>query len=64
MEPEFVFPVDNEKYVYAVCKCSLPVGMYGIKLPRVEGQNRYPFKCDKCGTEGEVITKCGDEALM
>lgn len=56
MKPEIVVPIDNSKYVYALCQCPKDV-TYAIKIKRKPGVNVYPFKCDICGTKGEVITK-------
>ncbi len=56
MKPEMVVPIDRSKYVYALCQC--PVDMrYAIKIKRKPGVYVYPFKCDICGVEGEVISK-------
>lgn len=58
MKPEYCYPIDEEKYVYAICKCPRPIE-YVIKMKRIKGKTRYPFKCDICGTSGEVIVANG-----
>lgn len=60
MKPEYCFPVDLDKYVYAFCKCPLPIE-YSIKIKRESGKKAYPFKCDICGTSGTVNTSDVDE---
>lgn len=55
MKPEMVVPIDQTKYVYAFCRCPLDT-RYAIKMKRQKGVSVYPFKCDICGTSGEVIS--------
>ena len=56
MKPEYVIPINNEKYVYAYCRCERPLE-WAIRIPKEKGKAVYPFKCDICGTEGEVWTR-------
>lgn len=56
MTPEWVDYPDEDKYVYAKCMCPVPI-TYAIKIPRVDGQDSYHFKCEICGCEGDVLTK-------
>lgn len=44
---------DLKNYVYAKCKCELPLTYY-LKIPKIKGKHVYKFKCTKCGTEGTV----------
>ena len=56
-EPELVYNnIDEEHYVYALCRCPLPLG-YAIAIPRIEGKIAYAFKCKKCGTTGTVCIR-------
>lgn len=58
MKPEYVNPHmrDGKKWVYAICKCPLP-SEYVLKMPKIEGKNKYSFHCDICGTSGVVYTE-------
>lgn len=58
MKPEYVptYTMDKDNFVYAYCKCELPAS-YIIKMPKIEGKNRYEFHCDICGTRGVVYTE-------
>lgn len=56
MKPELVYPADNTKYVYALCRCPLDI-RYAMKMERRPGVTRYPFECDICGAKGEVVTR-------
>jgi hypothetical protein len=55
MKPEYVYPIDEQKYVYAICRCNVTTD-YAIKMPKIEGKYSYKFHCDDCGLTGEVIT--------
>ena len=58
MKPEMILPINENKYVYAFCKCPSDIS-FAIRIKRKPGVSKYPFKCDICGTEGEVITGKG-----
>lgn len=60
MKPEYVYPIDDDNYVYALCRCALPIG-YAIRMKKKKGQTIYPFECDVCETCGEVILTNADE---
>lgn len=59
MKPEIVVPIDETKYVYAICRCPLD-SRYAIKIKRQKGVNEYNFKCDICGTSGVVVSPKGE----
>ena len=59
MKPEYVYPIDNDNYVYALCRCELPIG-YAIKMKKKKGQTIYRFECDNCETCGEIILPIDD----
>ena len=58
MRPIISYPVNYKDYVYARCKCELPIE-FAIRMRRAPGKTKYMFKCDECGTEGTVYTKGG-----
>lgn len=43
---------------WALCKCPLPIS-YGIPIPITHdfGWKEYPFKCNKCGLSGVMMSK-------
>lgn len=49
MKPEIVYPVDNNRYVYAICRCPLDT-RYGLKMKRKSGVSEYLFHCDICNS--------------
>lgn len=59
MKPEMVYPIDETMFVYALCRCPNDI-RYAIKMKKRSGVARYPFKCDICGLEGEVVLKEGE----
>lgn len=56
MKPVKCESLDYDNYVYALCRCELPI-TYAIKMKRVPGKTAYPYKCDICGTSGTLYTK-------
>ena len=56
MKPEFIENPNDENYVFAKCMCQVPI-TYAIKIPRIDGEYVYHFKCEWCGCEGDVLTK-------
>ena len=51
---EFEYLKDPNKYVFALCRCSLNLS-FGICIPKTSTSPRdYSFKCSKCGLEGIV----------
>ncbi len=55
MKPIISYPVNPKEYVYAKCKCELPIE-FAIRMKRIPGKTKYTFRCDDCGTEGIVYT--------
>ena len=55
-EPQYYIPMNEEKYVYALCKCPLPISSYALIIPRRKNVLEYAFKCKKCGTSGTVYS--------
>jgi len=60
MKPEYVGigNFDEDNYVYAYCKCPLPVD-YAIKWPLIKDgkPHSYTCTCEDCGATVSVITK-------
>ena len=54
-EPERIIKQDHEHYVYALCRCELPLD-YAIVIPKIKGKTAYRFECRKCRTSGDVYT--------
>ena len=41
--------VNEDKYGYAVCKCTIIGPDYGIQVPRKKHNDFVKFKCPRCG---------------
>ena len=59
MKPEYIGygNFNEERYVYAYCKCPLPLD-YAIKFKRILNNKGHVYKCicEDCGTEVSVIS--------
>lgn len=56
MRPEYCTTIDNENYIYAICRCPLSAN-WAIKIPRETNKIKYDFICEICGTKGYVYAK-------
>lgn len=56
MRPQIIYPIDETKYVYAICRCPLDT-RYGLRMLRKPGVKEYLFHCDDCGSDIRVITR-------
>lgn len=53
MKPVKIKNINYDKYVYALCKCPLPLD-YAIRMKKIDGQHDYKFYCNNCRTAGVV----------
>lgn len=57
-EPEYIKTIDEDNYVYAFCKCMLPLS-YAIKWDRIKDGKPHVYKarCRYCNEVVSVVSK-------